>query len=192
MSRMFTSRSRAYGLVVGIGLAMGSLWPLPVVADEGEGVYHIGRPATEADIHAWNIDISPTGEGLPPGQGTVSQGAAVYAAKCASCHGPTGTEGPMTKLVGGQGTLTTNHPVKTVGSYWPHATTLYDYIYRAMPFTAPQSLAPDDIYSVIAWILHQNGIVPENAVIDAKTLPVIRMPNQEGFVPDSRPDLPLP
>lgn len=176
--------------MVGIGFAMSLLWALSVVADEGEGVYNIGRPATEADIQAWNIDISPTGEGLPPGEGTVSRGAAVYATKCAGCHGPTGTEGPMTKLVGGQGTLRTNHPVKTVGSYWPYATTLYDYIYRAMPLTAPQSLSPDDIYSVIAWILHRNGIVPENAVIDAKTVPGIRMPNQNGFIPDPRPDLP--
>lgn len=167
-------------------------WTLPALGHDGEEAYHIGRPATVEEIDAWNFDISPTGEGLPSGQGTVSRGAAVYATKCAGCHGPTGSEGPMTKLVGGQGTLRTNHPVKTVGSYWPYVTTLYDYIYRAMPLTAPQSLSPDDIYSVIAWILHRNEIIPENAVIDAKTLPGIRMPNQEGFVLDPLPDLPLP
>ncbi len=186
---MFMSRYQACGVVFGIGLGLVALWTLPVVADEGEGVYHIGRQATGAEIQAWNIDISPTGEGLPPGQGTVSRGAAVYAATCAVCHGATGTEGPMTKLVGGQGTLTTNHPVKTVGSYWPYATTLYDFIYRAMPLTAPQSLTPDEVYSVVAWLLFRNRIIPENTVIDAKTLPVIRMPNRGGFVSDTWPDV---
>lgn len=186
---MFTSRCQIGGVVLGIGLGLVSLWTLPVMADEGEGVYHIGRPATNADIRAWNIDISPTGEGLPPGQGTVSEGASVYAVKCAMCHGPTGTEGPMTKLVGGQGTLTTKHPMKTVGSYWPYPTTLYDYIHRAMPLTAPQSLTSDEVYSVVAWLLFRNRIIPENTVIDAKTLPAIRMPNRGGFVSDSRPDV---
>lgn len=167
-------------------------WALPAVGDDGEGSYHIGRPATEADIHAWNIDISPTGEGLPLGQGTVSRGAAVYAGTCADCHGSTGMEGPMTQLVGGQGTLATDKPIKTIGSFWPYATTLFDYLYRAMPYTVPQSLTPDEIYSVIAWLLHRNGIVPEDMVIDAKTLPRIHMPNQEGFVPDPRPDVHQP
>jgi hypothetical protein len=178
--------------MVGIGFAMSMSWALSVVGDDGKGASHIGRPATEEDIHAWNIDISPTGEGLPPGQGTVSRGAAVYAAKCAGCHGPTGIEGPMTKLVCGQRTLATDKPIKTIGSFWPYATTLFDYIFRAMPYTAPQSLTPDEIYSVIAWLLHRNGIVPEDTVIDAKTLPRIHMPNQESFVSDPRPDVHQP
>ncbi|WP_447980700.1 c-type cytochrome [Candidatus Nitrospira bockiana] len=152
--------------------------------------YGLGRPATEDEIRAWNIDVSPTGEGLPPGRGTVKQGAQIYARKCASCHGATGTEGPKDRLVGGRNTLTTTKPIKTIGSYWPYATTLYDYIYRAMPFDAPQSLSPDEAYSVIAWLLFQNQIVAEDAVIDTQTLPKIEMPNRHGFIPDPRPDVP--
>ncbi len=151
--------------------------------------YGLGRPADEAQIRAWNIDVSPSGEGLPPGQGTVKQGGQLYAAKCAACHGPTGQEGPMPRLVGGRGTLATAEPVKTVGSYWPYATTLYDYIHRAMPFTAPQSLTPEEVYALVAWLLYRNGIVPEDAVMDARTLPSVRMPNRNGFVPDRQPDV---
>jgi cytochrome c len=108
------------------------------------------------------------------------------------CHGATGTEGPQDRLVGGRNTLATEKPVKTVGSYWPYATTLYDYIQRAMPFNAPQSLSSDEIYSVIAWLLYQNGIVEEGTIIDARTLPAVTMPNRDGFVPDPRPDTPTP
>ena len=151
--------------------------------------YGVGRPATEEDIRAWNIDVAPDGEGLPPGQGTVKQGAQVFATKCAACHGATGTEGPKDRLVGGQGTLATPKPIRTIGSYWPYATTLYDYINRAMPFNAPQSLTPDETYSVIAWLLFQNQIIGENAVIDAQTLPKVEMPNRHGFIPDPRPDV---
>ena len=147
--------------------------------------------ATPAEISAWNIDIDPTGAGLPPGRGTVPQGAGIYANKCAICHGPTGTDGPKDRLVGGHGSLATDQPIKTIGSYWPYATTLYDYIYRAMPLTAPQSLTPDESYSVVAWLLHQNGIVPADAVIDAQTLPRVTMPNRAGFVSDPRPDVPF-
>lgn len=157
---------------------------------ERAGQYGLGRPASEAEVRAWDIDVSPSGAGLPAGRGTVKQGAVVYAAKCAACHGPTGKEGRYDRLVGGQGTLKGAEPVKTVGSYWPFATTLYDYIYRTMPFTAPQSLQPDEGYSVVAWILFQNGIIPEDAVMDAGTLPAVRMPNRDGFVPDPHPDIP--
>jgi len=105
-------------------------------ASEYEG---LGHPATDEEIRAWNIDVSPTGEGLPPGEGTAKQGAQVFAAKCAVCHGPTGTEGPKDRLVGGQNTLQTPTPVRTIGSYWPYATTLFDYVKRAMPFATPGS-----------------------------------------------------
>ncbi|HET6673862.1 MAG TPA: cytochrome c [Nitrospiraceae bacterium] len=149
----------------------------------------IGRPATEEEIRAWNIDVSSTGEGLPPGQGTVQQGSRVFATKCAACHGPSGVEGPKDKLVGGQNTLQAAKPVKTIGSYWPYAPTLYDYINRAMPFDAPQSLTPDEVYSVIAWLLFQNKVIAEDTVIDAQTLPKIQMPNRNGFVADPRPDV---
>jgi cytochrome c len=98
-------------------------------------------------------------------------------------------EGPMDRLVGGQGSLTTQRPIKTVGSYWPYATTLYDYIRRAMPFNAPQSLTSEEVYAVVAWILYRNGILPENAELDARSLPAIQMPNRNGFAPDPRPDV---
>lgn len=159
-------------------------------ADEKAGEYGMGRPPTDEELRVWNIDVSPGGEGLPPGEGTVKRGAQVYAAKCAACHGPTGTEGPKDRLVGGHNTLQTPKPVRTIGSYWPYATTLYDYIHRAMPFNAPQSLSPDEIYSVVAWLLFQNSIVKEDAVIDARTLPGIVMPNRNGFIQDPRPDVP--
>src|SRR6476660_6699974 len=150
----------------------------------------LGQQATAADIRPWDIDVAPSGEGLPPGRGTVPQGATVYAAKCAKCHGASGTEGPMDRLVGGQHSLATTSPVKTVGSYWPYATTLYDYIHRAMPFDAPQSLKPDEVYALCAYLLHLNGIVPEDAVMDAQTLPRVVMPNHAGFTsPDPRPDV---
>jgi mono/diheme cytochrome c family protein len=159
-------------------------------ADEKSGEFGIGHLATDEEIRAWNIDVSPSGEGLPPGKGTVQQGAQVYAEKCAACHGPSGTEGPKDRLVGGQNTLQTPKPVRTIGSYWPYATTLYDYINRAMPFNAPQSLTSDEVYSVIAWLLHQNGIISEDMVVSAQTLPQVQMPNRNGFILDPRPDVP--
>ena len=125
-------------------LILGSGWE--AFAAEERGGYGLGRPASDEEIRAWNMDVSPTGEGLPPGRGTVKQGAQVYAEKCAACHGPTGVEGPKDKLVGGRNTLTTPKPIRTIGSYWPYATTVYDYIHRAMPFNAPQSLTPDETY----------------------------------------------
>ena len=112
--------------------------------------------------------------------------------ECAKCHGATGVEGPMDRLVGGRESLSTEKPVKTIGSFWPYATTLYDYINRAMPFDAPQSLTPDEVYSVIAWLLYQNGIISEESVVDADTLPLVQMPNRHGFVPDPRPDVRSP
>jgi mono/diheme cytochrome c family protein len=168
-------------------LTLGSGWE--AFAAEERGGYGLGRPASDEEIRAWNMDVSPTGEGLPPGRGTVKQGAQVYAEKCAACHGPTGVEGPKDKLVGGQNTLTTPKPIRTIGSYWPYATTVYDYIHRAMPFNAPQSLTSDETYAVIAWLLFQNQIIGEDAVIDSQTLTNIQMPNRNGFTPDPRPDV---
>ena len=175
--------------IVVLGLA-GMASATPATAQEKSGNYGLGRTATDVEIRAWNSDIAPTGEGLPPGRGTVQEGRQVFAQKCANCHGQTGIEGPMDRLVGGHGTLKTDQPMKTVGSYWPYATTLYDYIRRAMPFTAPQSLTPDEVYSVVAWLLYQNKIIPEDAVMDSSTLPAVQMPNRHGFVPDPRPDVP--
>lgn len=175
------------GVAIAIGCAQSS-WS----TEERATGYGLGRPATEEDIRAWNIDVAPNGEGLPPGKGTVREGAVVYATKCAKCHGPTGIEGPYDRLVGGQNTLKTAKPLKTIGSYWPYATTLYDYINRAMPFDAPQSLSSDEIYAVIAWLLHQNGIITEQTVLDAATLRAVAMPNRLGFTRDPRPDVSHP
>jgi len=150
--------------------------------------FHLGRPPTAEEVRAWDIDVAPDGQGLPAGRGSVEDGAKVYEEFCVRCHGATGVEGPMPKLVGGQGTLTTDHPVKTIGSYWSYATTLYDYVYRTMPFSAPQSLSPDQVYAVVAWLLFRNGLIDEDFVLTRETLPSVRMP-YHGYVTDPRPDV---
>ena len=156
-------------------------------------VYGLGTPVTEAEIEPWDIDVRPDGRGLPKGGGTARQGREVYAQKCAACHGDSG-EGkrvqgallPIPALRGGIGSLNNPQPIKTVGSYWPFATTIYDYVYRAMPPGQAQSLTPDETYAVVAHILHLNGIISGDARLDAETLPSVRMPNRDGFVPDPR------
>ncbi|MGD1092339.1 MAG: cytochrome c [Bryobacteraceae bacterium] len=150
--------------------------------------YGFGRPPKPEEIYGWDIAISPDGKELPPGSGTSAAGATVYAAKCAACHGKTGKEGPNDRLVGGQGTLNTKKPVRTIGSYWPYATTVWDYINRAMPFDKPGSLSADDVYAITAYLLNLNDIIPAGQVIDAKTLPQVKMPNRNGFIGDPRPD----
>jgi cytochrome c len=151
--------------------------------------YGFGRPATPADIAAWNIDVAPDGKNLPPGRGGVARGSEVFALQCAACHGARGEGGVGDKLAGGQGTLATPTPIKTVGSYWPYATTLFDYIRRAMPLNAPQSLSNDDVYAVSAYVLYLNAVIDEAAVLDATTLPAVKMPNRDGFIADPRPDV---
>ena len=145
--------------------------------------YDFGRPAAPDEIALWDIDVRPDGKGLPAGSGTVAQGRQVFADNCAACHGDNGVGGIKDRLVGGQGTLASDTPVKTVGSYWPYATTLFDYIHRAMPYQAPGSLSNDDTYAVAAYILNLNGIVPADAKLDRQSLPNIKMPNRDGFVP---------
>ena len=154
--------------------------------------YGIGRAAMPAEIAGWNIDIDRYGNNLPPGSGSVGHGREVFDQQCAACHGAKGEGGVGDRLVGGQGTLATPEPVKTVGSYWPYAPTLFDYIRRAMPQNAPQSLSNDDVYAVSAYILHLNGLLPAEATLDARTLSAIKMPNREMFVGDSRPDVKNP
>jgi S-disulfanyl-L-cysteine oxidoreductase SoxD len=145
------------------------------------------RPATPEEIALWDISIGPDGAGLPPGNGTPQQGETVYMAKCLPCHGERGSGKPNDQLVGGLGTLTGDQtPVKTVGSFWPYATTLFDYVRRAMPFNAPRSLRDDEVYAVCAYILELNGIIAENAVMNAQTLAKVQMPNRDGFIPFSR------
>lgn len=150
-----------------------------------------GTPATPEQIAGWNIDArGDDGEGLPPGKGDVARGTDVYADQCAACHGTFGEgEGRFPKLVGGNGSLTADRPEPTVGSYWPFAVTLWDYINRAMPMPAPHSLAADDVYALTAYILNLNNVVPDNFVADKDSLPKVKMPNHDSFTwTDPRPD----
>lgn len=150
----------------------------------------LGKPVSEVDIAPWNIDVqTPTGVGLPPGRGTVAQGKAVYEARCASCHGADAKGGPQYgTMVGGIGSFTTDKRVLTPGSMYPYAPILFDYIRRAMPMDRPQSLTPDEVYAVSAYLLYLNGLVPADAVMDANSLPQVQMPNRNGFIADDRPD----
>ena len=163
-----------------------------VVHAQTAGHYGIGRAATDAEIAGWNIDIGRNGENLPPGSGTVAHGKEIFAEQCSACHGEKGEGGVGERLVGGQGTIATKKPIKTVGSYWPYAPTLFDYIRRAMPQSAPQSLSNDDVYAVSAYILNMNGLLLPDATLDAKTLSAIKMPNREMFTGDPRPDVKNP
>ena len=142
----------------------------------------LGRVATPDEIATWDISIDPSGAGLPAGSGNAHQGAPIFATKCAGCHGETGGGKPNDALVGGAGSLATDKPVKTVGSYWPYATTLFDYIRRAMPYPQPNSLGSDDVYALTAYILALNQLIGENDVMTAQTLPQVRMPNRDGFI----------
>lgn len=155
--------------------------------------YGFGTPATAEEIAGWDIDVRPDGQGLPDGQGTAEEGEAVYLERCAVCHGEFGEAfGRYPPLLGGFGTLASNNPVKTVGSYWPYATTLWDYINRAMPFGDAQSLTADEVYGLTAFLLYINDIVDQDFVLNRETLPAVEMPNREGFFgPDPRPDVPL-
>jgi cytochrome c len=144
--------------------------------------YDFGRVATPEEIKGWDIDISPDGAGLPPGRGDVREGEAIFAEKCAACHGAHGQGKPMDPLVGGIGTLRDKKPEKTVGSFWPYATTLFDFVRRAMPLNAPQSLTPNQVYAVSAYVLFLNGIVSQDATLDTDALAKIKMPNRDGFV----------
>lgn len=169
---------------------------MSVVADVSIGAndqvlarYGIGHSPSKEFINNWDIAIGPDGAELPDGRGTVAEGAIVYGERCAACHGPSGREGPDPILVGGQGTLASAKPLFTVGSYWAYATTLYDYIYRAMPFVTPGSLTPNEVYALCAYLLNANGIIADDALMDRESLPAVHMPNRDGFIPDPRPDV---
>jgi cytochrome c len=149
------------------------------VAQEGPG---LGVPATAEEIASWDLDISPSGAGLPAGSGTAAAGKTVYEQKCLACHGKEGAGQPNDQLVGGHGTIKSAAPVRTVGSYWPYATTLFDYIRRAMPLVQPQSLSNDEIYALTAYLLYLNDIIEENDTMNATTLPKVVMPNRDAFV----------
>jgi cytochrome c len=182
-----------------LSAAVLAVLPLTVWAQQtgypGGAQYPFGTPASKADIEAWDKDVRPDGMGLPAGSGTYKAGAQIYDEQCASCHGaklegvrdqnlPQGG-GPA--LIGGRGTLNTPNFKQTVESYWPYASTLFDYITRAMPYTAPGSLKPGEVYALTEYILAEGNIVSKSAVMDAKSLAKVQMPNKDGFYPDNRP-----
>ena len=195
--------TRKHGLGLGAALLM-----VTSVAISGAPAqmptYGVGRAPTAEEIQAWDLTIPPDGRGLPPGQGTAVLGKPVYADRCAACHGDNGDDPKYRALVGGRGPLTSaelsenldwllgGKPVLTIGKFWPYATTLWSYINRAQPFDEPGSLTPDQVYAVTAYLLFLNGIIGEADVINARTLPAVKMPNRDGFVPDARPDVGKP
>jgi cytochrome c len=152
-----------------------------LLAAEAQEGPNLGVEATSEEIAGWNISVGPDGAGLPPGSGTPDVGAEIFAAQCAACHGPQGEGLINDRLVGGQGSLATDDPVQTIGSYWPYATTIFDYVRRAMPYQTPHTLTDDEAYALTAHLLHLNGIIGATDVMDAQTLPAVEMPNRDGF-----------
>jgi cytochrome c len=160
-------------------LAAAALAAQALFAQQGPS---LGEPISAADLAAWDISVETDGTGLPPGSGDAAKGAGLYATACVACHGAGGVGKPNDALVGGQGTLTQLQQVRTLGSYWPYATTVFDYIRRAMPFHSPQSLSNDDVYSLTAYLLAENGIIDKNTTLDARVLANVKMPNRDGFI----------
>jgi len=156
------------------------------VAGESGGRYQIGTPATSAEVAKWNISVYSTGRNLPAGSGTVLAGEKIYANQCQSCHGESGKGGLGDALVGGVGSLASAKPLRTVGSFWPNAPTIFDYIRRAMPMSAPLSLTNDEVYAVTGYVLYLNKLLERDTIVDAQVLANIQMPNREGFVLDDR------
>jgi len=187
---MFTRNAR-----MGAACLFLALVPLGAFAQTKAVRYGFGAPATPGELSKF-FSIPPDGRGLPPGSGTAAKGAQVYAQSCTACHGDQLQGNPQKgiggdRLIGGRGTLATKTPIKTVESYWPFATTLFDYIKRAMPFSAPGSLSDDDVYSVVAYILSQAKIIQPTDTMNATTLATVAMPNRDGFEPDPRPEVQL-
>jgi cytochrome c len=168
---------------------------LAVAASAAPLQYGFGKPATAREIAGWDIDVRPDGTGLPKGRGSVAEGQGIYDEKCASCHGTFGESNSYLQIAGGVGSLASDQPVRTTGSKLNYATTLWDYINRAMPFNAPQTLTPNEVYALTAYVLNLNDILPADAVVDQDSLPKLRMPNRDGFTTkhgfmtrDGRPD----
>jgi len=173
---MFTPRRLVVAVAAALSACAAQPTSVPVKAPA------FGSPVSAAEIPRWDISIPPSGAGLPAGSGDVKRGEAVYVAQCQACHGPKGVGKPADPLVGGIGSLATGKPLRTVGSYWPYATTLFDYTRRAMPISNPLSLSDDEVYAVTAYVLYLNGIIAESAEMNAQTLPQVKMPNRDGFV----------
>jgi cytochrome c len=171
-------------------LVLAALMALPAAAEEGGKKFGLGREATEAEIAAWNIDVRPDGQGLPEGSGDVWTGEELYVEQCAACHGDFG-EGidRWPQLAGGFGTLTSQRPVKTVGSYWPFLSTVWDYVHRAMPFGAAQSLSDDEVYAITAYVLYLNDLVDDDFVLSRETFAEVEMPNHGAFFMDDRDEV---
>jgi len=166
-----------------LGLASG-----PALADS----YGLGREATPEEVAAWDIDVRPDGLGLPEGRGNVTDGEEIYMERCAVCHGDFGEAvGRWPVLAGGQGTLTSARPVKTIGSYWPYLSTVWDYVHRAMPFGDAQSLEDDEVYALTAYLLYLNDLVDEEFELSRENFSEVKLPNEENFIPDDRTESPV-
>lgn len=165
--------------------ALGGLLAVPVHAGGPLGteaaVPRLGRPVSAQEAARFDLNVFPDGRGLPPGRGTAAQGRALFDAKCAACHGEGGRGASAEEVAGGSEPLTSEWPDKTIGLYWPQATTVFDFVRRSKPMDAPGSLSADEVYALTAWLLHANGVIGEDEEMSAKTLPEVRMPNRDGF-----------
>lgn len=153
-----------------------------VLADTAAETTRLGKPITAEEAAKWDLNVFPDGKGLPEGRGTAVEGKIIYDAKCASCHGEDGRGATAEELAGGTNALNSKTPDKTIGLYWPYATTLFDFTRRSMPMNAPGSLSNDELYAVTAYLLFANGIIGEREEVNGKTLPEVKMPNREGFI----------
>jgi cytochrome c len=179
------SKCRNPGCLTGAFVALVFL-ALPALA-QGPHRYDVGRAATAAEIAGWDIDVRPDGQGLPPGRGSVKDGEGVYMSRCAACHGEFGEgAGRWPPLAGGRDSLRSNEPNKTVGSYFPYASSVLDYVRHAMPFGDAQSLKADELYAVVAYLLWLNDVVDETFVLTPESFRQVRLPNQDGFIDDDR------
>ena len=181
---------KAFSLSLGATLLLAACAAPGPTASDRPAAPRLGKAVSERSLAAWDIDVRTTdGLGLPPGSGSVAAGKRVYETQCIACHGADAKGGSMFgPMVGGIGSFKTNTRVLTVGSMYPYAPVLFDYVRRAMPLTAPQSLSNDETYAVSAYLLHLNGLVPATAVMNRETLTAVQMPNRDNFIVDTRPD----
>ncbi|HLJ74431.1 MAG TPA: cytochrome c [Thermoanaerobaculia bacterium] len=189
--RSTPSRVRVVAIDAMLAIAVGAFGMSAFAVGAEHPAYGFGSAASESELGRF-VSPLPDGRGLPQGSGSVLEGKSIYQQQCAACHGENLQGGQGDKLTGGRGTLVNDDPkkapVKTVESYWPYATTLFDYIKRAMPMTAPGSLSDNQVYALTAYILSEAKIVPDDAIMNAETLPKVEMPNRDGFIPDHRPE----